>query len=49
MVVNVSSVHGAPMDANVCAIIAWFVIAGAVGGGIAIWEANHPLSPISRQ
>lgn len=48
MVVNVSSHHGAPVDANVCAIIAWFIIAGAVGGGIAIWEANHPLSPISR-
>jgi hypothetical protein len=48
MVVNDSSLHGAPVDANTCAIIAWFIIAGAVGGGIAIWEANHPLSPISR-
>jgi hypothetical protein len=48
MVVNLTSHRGAPVDANVCAIIAWFVIAGAVGGGIAIWEANHPLSPISR-
>jgi hypothetical protein len=48
MVVNVASHKGAPMDANTCAIIAWFIIAGAVGGGIAIWEANHPLSPISR-
>jgi len=48
MVVNLSSHHNAPVDANVCAIIAWFVIAAAVGGGIAIWEANHPLSPISR-
>jgi len=48
MVVNVTSHHNAPADANNCAIIAWFIIAGAVGGGIAIWEANHPLSPISR-
>jgi hypothetical protein len=48
MVVNLTSNHVAPVDANICAIIAWFVIAGAVGGGIAIWEANHPLSPISR-
>ena len=48
MVVNLSSHHAAPVDANICAIIAWFVIAGAVGGGIAIWEANHPLAPISR-
>ena len=48
MVVNLTSHRGAPVDANICAIIAWFVIAGAVGGGIAIWEANHPLSPISR-
>jgi hypothetical protein len=49
MVVNLSSSHAAPGDANICAIIAWFVIAGAVGGGIAIWEANHPLAPISRE
>jgi hypothetical protein len=48
MVINMTSHSKAPVDANVCAIIAWFVIAGAVGGGIAIWEANHPLSPISR-
>ncbi len=48
MVVNLTSHHSAPVDANICAIIAWFVIAGAVGGGIAIWEANHPLAPISR-
>jgi hypothetical protein len=49
MVVTLRSHHAAPVDANICAIIAWFVIAGAVGGGIAIWEANHPLAPISRE
>ena len=48
VVVNVKSHHGAAGNADNRAIIAWFVIAGAVGGGIGIWEANHPLSPISR-
>ena len=48
MVVNVTSHRVVSGSADACAIIGWFLIAGAVGGGIAIWEANHPLSPISR-
>jgi hypothetical protein len=48
LVVNATGHKIAGDNADTCAIIAWFVIAGAVGGGIAIWEANHPLAPISR-